>query len=128
MPPASFFKAYRSGLLLGSVFSLLFLVAPVLIERRYPTIPAATSLAAALRWVSDKAMLGLTAMLSFMWVLVLCMLIGDARKFVGPVMNARAAGPNLPPSLAPSLAPFDHRLLSARLQPWNAQTMDILYQ
>ncbi|KAJ7234038.1 hypothetical protein B0H12DRAFT_165111 [Mycena haematopus] len=105
MPPASFFKAYRSGLLLGSVFSLLFLVAPVLIERRYPTIPAATSLVAALRWVGDKAMLGLTAMLSFMWVLVVCMLIGDARTFVGRVMSARAAPPTGPIALEEGSAP-----------------------
>ncbi|KAJ7233588.1 hypothetical protein B0H12DRAFT_167730 [Mycena haematopus] len=105
MPPASFFKAYRSGLLLGSVFSLLFLVAPVLIERRYPTIPAATSLVAALRWVGDKAMLGLTAMLSFMWVLVVCMIIGDARTFVGRVMSARAAPPTGPIALEEGSAP-----------------------
>ncbi|KAJ7234050.1 hypothetical protein B0H12DRAFT_1076464 [Mycena haematopus] len=44
-------------------------------------------------------MLGLAAVALFLWILMFCLLLGDARRFVGRVMSARAAPPSGPISL-----------------------------
>ncbi|KAJ7233599.1 hypothetical protein B0H12DRAFT_167967 [Mycena haematopus] len=93
---SSFLKSYCKGALYGLVFAVLFICAPTLIDRYYP---AAAPLAVALRWVADKGMAGLTAATFFLWILMFCLLVGDARKFVRRVMSARAAPPTGPISL-----------------------------
>ncbi|KAJ6505462.1 hypothetical protein C8R45DRAFT_1070155 [Mycena sanguinolenta] len=93
------FKAYLRGALLGAVFAFLFMIAPLVIDRHFANVPAAVSLAAALRWLGDKGIQGLTAVIVFAWVAVLCSLLNDARKFVGRVISARMAPPTGPIAL-----------------------------
>ncbi|KAJ6505392.1 hypothetical protein C8R45DRAFT_548509 [Mycena sanguinolenta] len=95
----AFFKAYFRGALLGAVSSLLFMIAPLVIDRYFANVPAAVSLAAALRWIGDKGLQGLTAVIVFAWVYVLCSLLNDARKLVGRAISARAALPTGPIAL-----------------------------
>ncbi|KAJ6505444.1 hypothetical protein C8R45DRAFT_1070145 [Mycena sanguinolenta] len=93
------FKAYLRGALLGAVFALLFMIAPLVIDRHFANVPAAVSLATALRWLGDKGIQGITAVIVFAWVAVLCSLLNDARKFVGRVISARMAPPTGPIAL-----------------------------
>ncbi|KAJ6505503.1 hypothetical protein C8R45DRAFT_550218 [Mycena sanguinolenta] len=95
----TFFKAYLRGALLGAVFALLFMIAPLVIDRHFADVPAAVSLAAALRWLGDKGLQGLTAVIVFAWAAVLCSLLNDVRKFVGRVICARMAPPTGPIAL-----------------------------
>ncbi|KAF7367796.1 hypothetical protein MSAN_00843800 [Mycena sanguinolenta] len=95
----TFFKSYLRGALLGTVFALLFMIAPVVIDRRFANVPAAVSLAAVLRWIGNKGLEGLTAVIVFAWVGVLCSLLNDARRFVGRAISARMAPPTGPIAL-----------------------------
>ncbi|KAF7367790.1 hypothetical protein MSAN_00843200 [Mycena sanguinolenta] len=97
----SFLGAYFKGAVIGLALNFLFISIPDLIDRH---LPAAASLAAALRWVGYKYFLGLSAAICFIWLLMLYLLVGDMHQFVRRLMCARAVSPTGPRAIEEGIA------------------------